>query len=93
MIQSFACSDTRALFKDGVCHRKWRSFERIASRKVDMVDAAHRLDDLRSPPGNRLERLRDDRDGHWAIRINDQWRLCFRWGEQGPESLEIVDYH
>lgn len=93
MIQSFSCSRTRALFQDGVCHRLWRAFESVARRKLDMLDAAHRLEDLRSPPGNRLERLKDDRAGQWAIRINDQWRLCFVWGDSGPEQAEITDYH
>lgn len=67
----------------------------VAVRKLDMLDAATRLDDLRSPPGNRLEALRGDRRGQHSIRINDQWRICFRWpaGADGPESVEIVDYH
>ena len=58
-----------------------------------MVDAATRLDDLRSPPGNRLEALKGDRRGQHSIRINQQWRICFRWTAEGPESVEIVDYH
>lgn len=81
------------MFIEGECERRWRPFERAAVRKLDMIDAAHRLDDLRSPPGNRLERLVGDRAGQWSIRINDQWRICFRWGESGPEDVEIVDYH
>lgn len=93
MIQSFADPDTEALFKDGICHRQWRAFQRVAERKLDMVDAAHRLDDLRSPPGNRLERLEKERAGQWAIRINGQWRVCFRWEANGPEGVEITDYH
>ncbi|WP_336492170.1 type II toxin-antitoxin system RelE/ParE family toxin [Methylobacterium nigriterrae] len=93
MIQSFACSDTEAFFKDGRCHRQWRAFESVAARKLDMLDAAVELGDLRSPPGNRLETLRGDRSGQWSIRINDQWRVCFRWGARGPEAVEIVDYH
>jgi toxin HigB-1 len=62
-------------------------------RKLDMVDAAVRLDDLRSPPGNRLEALKGDRRGQHSIRINQQWRICFRWTPDGPDSVEIVDYH
>jgi proteic killer suppression protein len=58
-----------------------------------MVDAATRLDDLRSPPGNRLEALKGDRRGRHSIRINQQWRICFRWTSEGPEAVEIVDYH
>lgn len=93
MIQSFACADTRALFTGDRCHRQWRAFKSVALRKLDMLDAAVELGDLRSPPGNRLEALRGDRAGQWSIRINDQWRVCFRWGARGPEDVEIVDYH
>ena len=66
---------------------------RPAIRKVAMLDAAHQLDDLRSPPGNRLEALSGDRAGQHSIRINGQWRICFVWGANGPEDVEIVDYH
>jgi toxin HigB-1 len=58
-----------------------------------MLDAAERIDDLRVPPGNRLEKLRGDRAGQWSVRINDQWRVCFDWTPAGPENIEIVDYH
>ena len=93
MIQSFADKHTEALFNDGECHRQWRAFKTVAIRKLDMLDAATVLNDLRSPPGNRLELLKGSRAGQYSIRINDQWRLCFRWTEQGPEHVEIVDYH
>ena len=93
MITSFADRDTRALFEEGVCHRRWRAFEKAGLRKLDMLDAAVELKDLRSPPGNRLESLQGDRAGQHSIRINDQWRICFRWGTKGPEHVEIVDYH
>jgi len=93
MIQSFADDDTRALFEDGICHRRWRAFAKAALRKLDMIDAALQLADLRSPPGNRLEPLQGDRAGQYGIRINDQWRICSRWGDKGPENVEIVDYH
>lgn len=66
---------------------------RSAVRKVAMLEAARALDDLRAPPANRLEALKDDRAGQHSIRINDQWRICFVWTEQGPEEVEIVDYH
>jgi len=66
---------------------------RVAVRKVAMLQAAHTLEDLRVPPANRLEALRGDRAGQHSIRINDQWRICFIWGENGPEDVEIVDYH
>ena len=93
MIQSFRDRDTRALFEDDVCHRKWRAFKSVAVRKLDMLDSATALSDLRSPPGNRLEALSGDRAGQHSIRINDQWRICFVWGARGPEHVEIVDYH
>lgn len=66
---------------------------RVAVRKVAMLQAAVQLDDLRVPPGNRLEALTGDRAGQHSIRINDQWRLCFKWTDRGPEDVEIVDYH
>jgi proteic killer suppression protein len=62
-------------------------------RKLIMLDSAVRLDDLRSPPGNRLEALRGDRVGQYSIRINDQFRICFRWTDVGPDEVEVVDYH
>jgi proteic killer suppression protein len=92
MIQAFRCKDTQALFEGG--HpRRLRAIEMVATRKLAMLDAAQSLDFLRSPPGNRLEALRGDRAGQWSIRINDQWRLCFAWGDSGPSDVEIVDYH
>lgn len=93
MIQGFADKHTRALFADGACHPKWRAFEKVALRKLDFLDAAITLEDLRSPPGNRLESLKADRSEQHSIRINDQWRICFRWTGQGPDQVEIVDYH
>lgn len=66
---------------------------RSAERRLRAVDAAVLLDDLRSPPGNKLEALKRDRQGQHSIRINDQWRICFRWTDAGPEEVEIVDYH
>jgi len=92
MIQSFRCKDTQVLFEGG--HpRRLRAIEMVATRKLAMLDAAQSLDFLRSPPGNRLEALRGDRVGQWSLRINDQWRLCFAWGDSGPSDVEIVDYH
>lgn len=92
MIRSFACRDTEALFNRQRV-RRFQQFERIAQRKLAMVNAASVLDDLRSPPGNRLERLLGDREGQYSIRINQQWRICFRWTDDGPANVEIVDYH
>lgn len=92
MIRSFRCSDTQALYETGGS-RRFVSIARVATRKLALLDAAATLEFLRSPPGNRLEALRGDRAGTYSIRINDQWRLCFRWTGAGPEDVEIVDYH
>ena len=72
---------------------RFQSFERVARRKLRQLEIAGRLDDLRVPPGNRLEALRGDRTGQHSIRINDQFRLCFIWTAAGPDAVEIVDYH
>jgi proteic killer suppression protein len=93
MIRSFADRATERLFRDDDCPPRWRAIEAACVRKLDMVDAATRLDDLRSPPGNRLEALKGDRAGQHSIRVNQQWRVCFRWTPDGPEAVEIVDYH
>ena len=93
MIRSFAGRATEVLFRWGLCPKAWRAFEDAAVRKLDMLDAATALGDLRSPPGNHLEALKGDRKGQHSIRINKQWRVCFRWTNDGPEDVEIVDYH
>jgi toxin HigB-1 len=93
MIVSFADRKTERFFRDGTCPAGWRSFEAAALRKLDMLDYAVKLADLKSPPGNRLEALHGDREGQWSIRINKQWRICFYWSNEGPASVEIVDYH
>lgn len=92
MIQSFRCTDTQALFMTGK-NRRFTAITTVATRKLQQLDAAATLEFLRSPPGNRLEALKDDRAGQHSIRINDQWRLCFIWTAAGPEHVEIVDYH
>jgi len=92
MIQSFSCKDTQALF-EGQCPQRFRSILSVAERKLAQLDAAQTLEFLRSPPGNRLEKLSGDRQGQWSIRVNDQWRVCFAWTEHGPTVVEIVDYH
>ena len=91
-IRSFRCADTEALYQ-GLRPRRFRNIEATAERKLQMLDAAQELKDLRAPPGNRLEALVGDRAGWPSIRINDQWRVCFIWTPQGPENVEIVDYH
>ncbi|ATP43618.1 plasmid maintenance system killer protein [Pseudomonas putida] len=92
MIQAFSCADTEALFTTGKT-RRWSDIKSVAERKLTMLDAATELRDLRSPPGNRLEQLSGNRAGQHSIRVNDQWRVCFIWTENGPANVEIVDYH
>lgn len=91
-IRSFRCADTEAIY-EGKSPRRFRNIENVAQRKLQMLDDAVALRDLRSPPGNRLEALSGDRAGQHSIRINDQWRVCFVWTEAGPTNVEIVDYH
>jgi proteic killer suppression protein len=92
MIRSFKCSDTAAL-AGGVRVRRFVNIEAVARRKLRQLEIAGRLDDLKVPPGNRLEALKGRRVGQFSIRINDQWRVCFRWTAGGVEDVEIVDYH
>jgi len=92
MIKSFACADTEALSK-GERVRRFLSIAAVAKRKLLQLQIAGRLNDLRIPPGNRLESLVGDRKGQHSIRVNDQWRICFRWTDAGVENVEIVDYH
>jgi len=92
MIRSFRGRDTEALFLDKEVPR-FRAFERIARRKLLYLHRARSLQDLRVPPGNRLETLKGDRRGQLSIRINDQWRICFIWNNGDAYEVEIVDYH
>lgn len=92
MIKSFACAKTEALAR-GERVRRFVNIASVARRKLRQLEISARLDDLRVPPGNRLEALKGDRAGQYSIRINDQWRLCFRWTAAGAEDVEIVDYH
>jgi proteic killer suppression protein len=92
VIRSFRCKETERLFQRQSV-RRFKAIESVARRKLEMLEAAQRLDDLRVPPGNRLEALKGDRKGQHSIRVNDQWRTCFTWREGGPEMVEIVDYH
>jgi proteic killer suppression protein len=92
MITSFHDKDTEELYRDGKS-KQFSAIVKVALRKLDMIDAATDLFDLRSPPGNRLEALKDDRAGQHSIRINDQWRICFIWRDGAAHRVEIVDYH
>jgi proteic killer suppression protein len=91
-IQSYKDKDTETLHQTGK-NRVFGNIANVAIRKLDMLDAAAALKDLRSPPGNHLKALSDDRAGQHSIHINDQWRICFVWTAAGPENVEIVDYH
>lgn len=93
MIRSFSDKATALVFQGGLPRGMARDLAQAARRKLAMLDAAERLDDLRVPPGNRLEALRGDRAGQHSIRINGQWRLVFIWRDDGPHEVEIVDYH
>jgi len=91
-IKTFKCLETKALF-DLRRVARFVNIERPALRKLKQLDLARGLDDLRAPPANRLEQLRGDRSGQWSIRVNDQFRVCFRWTGADAEDVEIVDYH
>ena len=91
-IKSFRCADTSALY-EGKHSRRFKNIEAVAERKLQMLDDAVELRDLASPPGNRLELLSGERAGQHSIRINAQWRICFKWTDTGPDQVEIVDYH
>ncbi|MDX5895397.1 type II toxin-antitoxin system RelE/ParE family toxin [Rubrobacter radiotolerans] len=94
MIRSFRDKDTERVWARGRPRRRLDAgTQRAALRKLAILDAAESLDDLRVPPGNRLERLKGDREGQHSIRINRQWRVCFVWTDAGPEDVEITDYH
>ncbi len=93
MIRSFADRDTERVFYREVVRRWSGDLQRLALRKLVLLDAAEALGDLRVPPGNRLEKLSGNRAGQYSIRINDQWRICFRWREGDAYDVEITDYH
>jgi len=92
VIKTFRCPDTEALSK-GNPVRRFANFASVARRKLRQIQIAGRLEDLRVPPGNRLEALKGNREGQYSIRINDHYRVCFRWTDYGAEDVEIVDYH
>jgi proteic killer suppression protein len=92
MIRSFADHDTEAVFLTGKS-RRWAKIARVAARRLQAVDFASAIEDLLNPPGNRLEKLKSSREGWWSIRINNQYRVCFRWDGEDAWDVEIVDYH
>jgi len=92
MIKSFKCTDTKELFNDVLVVR-FRATERQARRKLLYLNRARTLNDLKQPPGNHLEALKGNRKGQYSIRVNEQWRICFKWSEGDVYDVEIVDYH
>lgn len=93
VLRSFADKETERVWRRERSRRFDPTTQRAALRKLVILDAAETLDDARVPPGNRLEKLRGNRTGQYSVRVNQQWRICFRWTTAGPEDLEIVDYH
>ena len=93
MIESFASAETQSFFATGKSRRLPPDILRRASMRLTQLDAATDVDDLRQPPSNRLERLSGDRIGQWSIRINDRWRICFRFESGNAQDVEIIDYH
>lgn len=93
MIRSFRDRETEKVFRREGTRRLPPDVQRMAQRKLAILDAAESLQDLRVPPGNRLEKLSGDREGQHSIRINDQWRVCFRWREGDAHDVEVADYH
>ncbi len=93
MIKSFTCKDTAKLWRSETTRRWHSSVQDRALVKLRLIDAATTVDDLRNPPGNRLEALKGDRLGQLSVRINDQWRICFAWNNGEVHSVEIIDYH
>ncbi len=93
MIRSFRCKETESIFNRNYSKKFPFSIQRVALRKLRMLNQARNLNDLRVPPGNKLESLKGDRKGQMSIRINEQWRICFEWHENDAYNVEIVDYH
>ena len=93
MIKSFKCKETEKIFNREFSKKLPMDLQRIAFRKLRMLNRATILNDLKVPPGNRLESLHGEREGQYSIRINNQWRICFRWIEKDIYDIEIVDYH
>jgi toxin HigB-1 len=93
VILSFRCRETEKVFQRRLSRRFPADIQQRAFVKLNAIDAAVQLEDLRLPPSNRLEALKDDRKGQWSIRVNDQWRICFEWRDGNAEQVEMVDYH
>ena len=93
MIIAFKSRETEKIWRGDVSRKLPRDIQQIALRKLFMLDKAQSLNDLRIPPANRLEALKQERKRQYSIRINDQWRICFVWTKTGPEAVEIIDYH
>ena len=93
MIQSFRCKETERIYKREVSRKLPHDIQRVALRKLMMLAAAHDWRDLKVPPGTQLEELKNDRKGQYSIRINQQWRICFKWQDGNAHEVEIVDYH
>ncbi|KXS31829.1 MAG: Plasmid maintenance system killer [Candidatus Gallionella acididurans] len=93
MIIGFSSKETAKIWAGDASRKLPREIQQVALRKLFMLDKAQTLVDLKIPPANRLEALKDDRKGQHSIRINDQWRICFVWTKNGPDAVEIVDYH
>ena len=93
MIKSFKCKETKKLFQRKVSHKLPIDIQRLAMRKLWLIDAAENINDLRIPPSNHLEKLKGDRKGQYSIRINNRWRICFEWRGNNSFKVEIIDYH
>jgi proteic killer suppression protein len=93
MIRNFKCSETQKIWEGRISKKLPLDIQQIARRKLRMLNNTYILNDLKVPPANRLEPLKGDRKHQWSIRINDQWRVCFRWNDVDALDVEIVDYH
>ena len=93
MIRSFRDKDTEAIWQRRYVEKLSPEFSRLTYKKLVLINAAENINDLRVPPGNRLEKLVGERTGQYSIRVNDQWRICFTWSESGAANVELVDYH
>jgi proteic killer suppression protein len=93
MIKSFACKETQKIFNREYSKKLPSDIQNIAFRKLRMLNRSYTLEDLRVPPSNHLEKLKGDKDGSYSIRINDQWRICFRWDDGNVFEVRIIDYH